>query len=137
MKKAYLVVEKNYEYNDEIYHTGEEDAWKPKKVYADKEKAIETAKRLNMKAFVDADLASYGYTLSDLSSKSRQRVYEMIGKILGIDEDTWNNSIEEGLYHLEKYFDKIKKLNQADLEIITQAFNEIKFFEVLEIDAEV
>lgn len=59
--KNYIVVEKSFEYNDEIYHTSYEgdSGGVPKFSSTDKTKAAEKVKELNLKEFKDILTSKY------------------------------------------------------------------------------
>jgi len=71
MAKFYVISKVSFEYNDEIYHTGEDETYQtPSQVYLDKKKAKEAAHLLELKEWKGLDLSSYCYNWNEIVSRS-------------------------------------------------------------------
>jgi hypothetical protein len=64
--KAYVILNKGYEYNDEIYHEPESGGGTPKKIYFTKADAKKEVIRLNIKEMKGTDIQQYAYDLEDI-----------------------------------------------------------------------
>jgi len=126
-KKAYVVIERGYEYNDEIYHQPEtdDDCGKPEHVYFDQKKALDVAQKLNSKFFSGLRLCEYCYGIDEIlvdeDEETCQKLSEIIGKPLTKDE------LEE--------FEVPENLTEKQLEEISKLFN-LEFYSVVAVDAD-
>jgi hypothetical protein len=64
--KAYIILNKGFEYNDEIYSEPESGGGTPKKVFFSKEEAKKEILRLNIQEMKETDIEQYTYDISDL-----------------------------------------------------------------------
>lgn len=62
----YVVIEKGWEYNDEIYYRAESGGGIPMKVFKDKHKADTWAREQNIKCVRGQELCSFYYDLEDI-----------------------------------------------------------------------
>lgn len=69
MKKGYVILEIGYEYNDEIYHTGNygESYEAPNKIYTDKVKADADLVTKNLEKFKGLELGYYCYGIDEIT----------------------------------------------------------------------
>ncbi len=63
---AYVVFEKGFEYNDEVYHEAEVNGGAPKRVTFSKDDANRLVVELNRKSIRGCDIRSYAYDIEDL-----------------------------------------------------------------------
>ena len=70
MVKGYVILEVGFEYNDEIYHTGNygETYAAPNTVFMDKDKAIEEVDKLNVNKLRGEYLDYYGYGVEEFAN---------------------------------------------------------------------
>lgn len=79
-KKAYVIMRTSWEYNDEVYHSTEDDAGHPLKVFLNKKKAEDFAIEETIKAWTHEDAFSGKfYNLEDILQN--MNVDEFIGLI--------------------------------------------------------
>jgi len=64
--KAYVIFEKGFEYNDEVYSETESGGGNPQKVTFSKEDAKKLVMELNRKELRGCDIRNYTYDLDDL-----------------------------------------------------------------------
>jgi hypothetical protein len=81
MAKGYIILRRNFEYNDEINEGGE--GGEPVHVFTDKSKAQEKMDELELKAWREERLCDYCYNWSDISRFSSEILRGEIRKILG------------------------------------------------------
>ncbi len=93
MKKAYVILKKGFEYDDNIYN--EVDGGRPSLVVFDKEDADTKAYELNIQEYKQLNITDYGYGLDE---------------VLKVDEDVYND-FNKSL--VEKY-GEIKKQGSWD-----------------------
>lgn len=63
---AYVVFEKGFEYNDEIYHEADVNGGAPKRVTFSKDDARRLVDELNRKSIRGCDIRNYAYDIEDL-----------------------------------------------------------------------
>lgn len=64
--KAYVILNKGYEYNDEIYSESESGGGHPKKIFFTKEDAQKEINKLNILEFKQTNIDGYAYDLGDI-----------------------------------------------------------------------
>jgi hypothetical protein len=64
MEKAYVVLKKGFEYDDNIYN--ESEGGSPKLVLFSKEDASKKIEELNIQEFKNSDLSEYSYDIEDI-----------------------------------------------------------------------
>ena len=64
--KGYIVLQKGFEYNDEVYSETESGGGHPQKIYFNRETALEEVKRLNIKEFKETNISLYSYDIEDI-----------------------------------------------------------------------
>ncbi len=96
MKKAYVVVEKSYEYNDEVYYEPEGGGTHPLKVFLKSDKAQAELERLELaqwKNFSNNKWSGPGYYAYDFNELlvNPDSFEDDIEKLLGVKgEDKWD-----------------------------------------------
>lgn len=128
MNKAYIVMKKGYEYDDNIYN--ETEGGTPKTVCFSKEDAIEKAKELNVKEYQTSSITEFSYEyeecvnveLSVFESFNKSLV-EKYGKIE--TKYSWDNT--EYWLH--------PKANQDEIDQYCKMVS-ISFYEVVEVDVD-
>lgn len=64
--KAYIILRKRFEYNDEIYSQPDSGGGTPEKVFFTKEDAKQEILRLNIEEMKETDIEHYTYDIGDL-----------------------------------------------------------------------
>ena len=82
MKKAYVVMEVSWEYNDEIYYTTDDGAGQPERVFLDKKKAEEYAVEKTADTIRGA-----GHLISE-------KYYSLSDILRNVDEDEFKTMLE-------------------------------------------
>lgn len=127
-RKAYVLLETSYEYNDEIYSTGESLGGSPLGVYMNKKDAEEAMKEKVIDAMRDGlELSAYYYDVADLLKCGS------IGEFCTDANDAFEDlgitflpdNLEEALEQARKEFDdkplyKLYQMLDLDLFYITQ-----------------
>lgn len=126
MTKAYIVLRRGYEYDDNIYNMTEGGT--PKIVCFSKEDAEQKVKELNAKDYTLVDIRDYGYDYENLVKCSwdefqefNQSLVEKYGKIP--EHNVWDNT--ENLLH--------PKANQEEIDKYCSMV-QISFYEIYETD---
>ena len=126
MKKAYVILKKGFEYDDNIYN--EVDGGKPSLVVFDKEDADQKVYELNIQEYKQLNITDYGYGLDE---------------VLKVDEDVYTD-FNKSL--VEKYGEIAKQgsWDRTDYRLHPMANDEeskkyaemlgISFYEVVETD---
>lgn len=123
--KKYVIVEKQYNYNDEIYYL-EVDGGVPKYIKSSQEEAINMVKDLNKKTLINSlkngDISMYFYP-SEMKFVLKRGHDKAVKDILGIDDFSRNLDIES----------LIHKLSDSKKEELAEHFN-LEFYELYEVD---
>lgn len=121
---AYLVIEKQSEYNDEIFEVID---GAPQKLFLDRKEAVAYAKLQNARQYKLVNPMLFGYELSEITDLSELELATRVRKILGDEnfgipngEDMWDN--------YEPIFPK--KATDEQMLKIASLFK-IEFFEVI------
>lgn len=105
--KCYVIFERGFEYNDEIYSEPDSGGGTPKKVFFSKKEAIDEVNRLNASELKGCCLSNYAYDLSDICDISKlQSAYEKFDwkfddEYLEIPSNATSEQIDE----IAKYID--------------------------------
>lgn len=128
MNKAYIVMKKGYEYDDNIYN--ETEGGTPKTVCFSKEDAIKKAKELNIKEYQTSSITEFSYEYEDcvnvewdIFENFNQSLVEKYGKIQ--TKYSWDNT--ENRLHPEANQDEIDEY----CKMVT-----VSFYEVVEVDVD-
>ena len=126
MNKAYIVMRKGYEYDDNIYNQTE--GGNPQIICFSKEDAKAKVKELNIKEYMESDIRDYAYDLDDCIrvewlefENFNKSLAEKYGKIES--RYTWDNS--ENKLH--------PKANEDEINEYCKMVS-ISFYEVAEVD---
>jgi vacuolar-type H+-ATPase subunit I/STV1 len=128
MNKAYIVMKKGYEYDDNIYN--ETEGGTPKTVCFSKEDAIRKAKELNIKEYQTNSITEFSYEYEDcvnvewdVFEKFNQSLVEKYGKIE--TKYSWDNT-EHRLH---------PKANEDEMNEYCKMVS-VSFYEVVEVDVD-
>lgn len=97
MPKIYVVVESDFEYNDEIYR--QNDGSNPVKAFRKEENAEKLCFEKNCEFVENNDLGSYGYGADDVFS-DEQRILELTG--VDADEDFYDSNYSSAFRDLSE-----------------------------------
>jgi hypothetical protein len=78
---GFIVLEKGYEYNDEIYSEPEGGGGSPKRIFLSRPDAQEYLKELNYESYKENDLEQYAYDIEDVLNVSLSEIEEFIKKL--------------------------------------------------------
>ena len=126
MKKAYVILKKGFEYDDNIYN--EVDGGNPSLVVFDKEDAEQKVYELNIQEYKEVNITDYGYGLDE---------------VLKVDEDVYydfNKSLVEKYGEIKKQgrWDRTEsRLHPMANDDESKKYSkmlEISFYEVVETD---
>ena len=128
MNKAYIVMKKGYEYDDNIYN--ETEGGTPKTVCFSKEDAIKKAEELNVKEYQINSITEFSYEYEDCINvewdefeKFNKSLIEKYGKIE--TKYSWDNT--ESRLHPKANEDEINEY----CKMVT-----VLFYEVVEVDVD-
>jgi hypothetical protein len=126
MKKAYVILKKGFEYDDNIYN--EVDGGKPSLVVFDKEDADQKVYELNIQEYKQLNITDYGYGLDEVL-KVDEDVYTDFNKSLveKYGEITKQGNWDRTEYRLHPMADDEESKKYAKML-------EISFYEVVETD---
>lgn len=84
MPKAYIIAEVSYEYNDEIYHTGNDGASysSPDEIFLDKTKAHEKRDKLERNHWRGLEVSQYAYSTGELTDLEDDELKTRLTEIL-------------------------------------------------------
>lgn len=126
MKKAYVILKKGFEYDDNIYN--EVDGGNPSLVVFDKEDADQKVYELNIQEYKEVNITDYGYGLDEVL-KVDEDVYTDFNKSLveKYGEIAKQGSWDRTEYRLHPMADDEESKKYAKML-------EISFYEVVETD---
>ena len=126
MKKAYVILKKGFEYDDNIYN--EVDGGRPSLIVFDKEDADQKVYELNIQEYKQLNITDYGYGLDEVL-KVDEDVYTDFNKSLveKYGEITNQGSWDRTEYRLHPMADDEESKKYAKML-------EISFYEVVETD---
>jgi hypothetical protein len=96
--KAWVVMEKGFEYNDEIYSQSESEGGHPKKIFFTQEGCLQEVSKLNIKWFKSEDITQYTYNMEDICDDTEKlltlcnSLNEKYGK--NQPKNRWNSASE-------------------------------------------
>lgn len=125
MNKAYVILEKGFEYDDNIYNEPESGGGNPKLITFTKEEAEQKARELNIKELKQVELCDYSYELEDVLNVARDE-YVAFNTALAIKYNSSSEDFEE-IYTLHKNADEKESLDY--LKMVS-----IEFFTVVKTD---
>lgn len=120
-QKGYVVLEVGYDYNDEVYHTGNYGAMyeAPNKVYLDKDIAEEEVVKRTCEKLRGLPLGAYGYGIEEIAKKG---CVERLSQIC-----------EEIGFNIEDGDDVPKKATDKQLQNILELID-LEFFTIVEVE---
>lgn len=128
MTIGYVITEIGYEYNDEIYTIGENSGGVPTQIYLNKEKAIFKLELLNIEAFVNCDIGSYAYNMTEIVSD----MYEFESLMKKYDKNLDEYFIDS--YDFGSWFtNNIKKFSPEDQKYAFSLVN-LEFYTLYEVE---
>ncbi len=128
--KAYVVVERGFEYNDEIYDLNEEQS--PRHVFLDKTSALREAETRNVEQIRQFNPLAFCYGLDEITSLQREELGRRVSEILGRD---FQLPGEEESWDLDPIFPPAATDEQ--MRAIAKLFDGLEFFQVIEADVAV
>jgi hypothetical protein len=69
---GYVVLQKGFEYNDEVYSESDSGGGHPRKIYFNKQTALAEVKRLNINEFKNTDISLYSYEIEDICENTEE-----------------------------------------------------------------
>ena len=126
MEKAYVIMRKGFEYDDNIYN--ETEGGNPSLIVFSKEEAIEKVKHLNILEYKSTSIQYYGYDISDVLNVDESEFLEftksLVEKYGEIERKYSWESIEYTLHPManEEESEKYYKMTS------------IRFFDIVETD---
>lgn len=117
--KAYVILNKGYEYNDEIYSEPESGGGTPKKIFFTKSDAQKEVLKLNIEEMKETDIESYAYDLSDIVDdiEGLRKFVESLDNKYGkpAPKNTWNRRGDWTLNEKATEEESIKYMRQVNL----------------------
>jgi len=117
--KAYVILNKGYEYNDEIYSEPESGGGTPKKIFFTKSDAQKEVLKLNIEEMKETDIESYAYDLSDIVDdiEGLKKFVESLDNKYGkpAPKNTWNRRGDWTLNEKATEEESIKYMRQVNL----------------------
>lgn len=121
---AYLVIEKQSDYDDEIFFVVDGP---PQKMFLDRKEAVAYAKLQNARHYKTVNPCQYGHELSEISDLGMEELTARVRKIL--DDDNFTLPDEEEMWG---DFDPIFPSDATDEQMLKVAkLFKIEFFEVV------
>jgi DNA replicative helicase MCM subunit Mcm2 (Cdc46/Mcm family) len=128
MKKAYVVMKKGYEYDDNIYN--ETEGGTPKIICFSKKDAMEKVKELNIKSYMESSITDFAYE------------YEECVNVEWSDFEKFNKSLIEKYGEIEKTYkwdsteNRLHSLaNEDEINEYCKMVN-ISFYDMVETDVD-
>lgn len=128
--KAYVVVERGFEYNDEIYDLNEERS--PRQVFLDKASALGEAETRNMEQIRQFNPLAFCYGIDEITSLEREELGRRVSEILG---QQYQLPGEDVAWELDPIFPSWASDDQ--MRAIAKLFDRLEFFQVIEADVAV
>jgi hypothetical protein len=123
--KAYVVLQKGFEYNDEIYSAYESGHGYPTRIFFTKEAAEDHMSELNIKEFKDTNITQYSYEIKDVVNdvESLEKLIENLNQKYGKIEskERWDRPDQYRLHPnatLEESKEYIKLMDLSFFEIV-------------------
>lgn len=126
MKKAYVILKKGFEYDDNIYN--EVDGGRPSLVVFDKEDADQKVYELNIQEYKQLNITDYGYGLDEVL-KVDEDVYTDFNKSL---VEKYGEIVKQGSWDRTEY--RLHPMADDEESKKYAKMLEISFYEVVETD---
>ena len=141
MRNAYVVMQKGFEYNDEIYYEIDGGVGHPSKIFFTKEACEEEVERLNIEEIMKKKLSYYFYDIEDICDdpEGLKEYCDSLNKKYG--EKVKSRDDNEYLLHSSATFEEAKKYydminisfyESVEVEIDQQDMREAKISNVFE-----
>ena len=117
---AYVVLQKGFEYNDEVYSQAESGSGHPHKIFFTEEAAREEVERMNIKELKETNITEYAYDIEDICDYPDEllefcnSLNEKYGKIE--TKDRWNTPDEYRLNSMATDEEAKQYSNMIDLD---------------------
>ena len=79
--KSYIILQKGYEYNDEIYSESDSGVGHPKKVFFNRESAQKECQRLDILEFKKTNITEYTYDIEDILNCDESELLEFCNSL--------------------------------------------------------
>lgn len=125
--KGYIVLEKGFEYDDNIYHELDGGGGQPKKIFFTKLAGQEEINRLNIERFKNLNISHYTYSIEDICDPDRVSQFvsmlnEKYGKVES--KNKWDSADSYRLHKSANEEESLEYLSMVGL----------RFFELVEVD---
>ena len=116
---AYVVLQKGYEYNDEVHSQAESGGGHPHKIFFTQEGAREEVERMNINEFKNTNISEYFYDVDEVCDDPDELLNfcnllnEKYGKIES--KDRWSQPDEYRLHPMANDEESKKYANMVDL----------------------
>ena len=127
MKKAYVVMKKGYEYDDEIYYENGDGGGHPSKIFFTKESSDAEVARLNIEKVRRNELYHYYHDIEDIcdDTEGLKELCESLNDKYGQDKNKNKYDDDEYRLHSSATFEEAK----AYYDMIN-----LSFYEVVEVE---
>jgi len=131
--KAYVILQRGFEYNDEIYSNHESGSGFPKTVFFTKQAALQESRKLNIAEFKTLNLTDYCYELEDICDDVDQleELVKQLKQKYGECPDPksmWERKPDEWRLHPD--------VTDEEAKLYSDLIN-LEFFEVVETEVDV
>lgn len=127
---GYVVLQKGFEYNDEVYSQSESGGGHPHKIFFTIEAAREEVEKMNLKEFKETNITEYTYDIEDICDDPDDllefcnSLNEKYGKI--DSKDRWSSADEYRLHPMATDEESKKYASMVDLH----------FYEMIEVEVD-
>jgi len=140
---AFVILQKGFEYNDEIYSQSESGGGNPHKIFFTREGCSEEVERMNIKEFKETNITQYSYDIEDICDDPEEllefckALEEKYGKMESTDR--WDSPDEYRLHKMatdeesKKYRDMVNLYfyEMVEVEVDQQDLRESKIQQIL------
>jgi len=127
---AYVVLQKGFEYNDEVYSQAESGGGHPHKIFFTQEGAREEVEKMNISEFKNTNISEYSYDIEDICDDPDEllnfcnSLNEKYGKIES--KDRWSQPDEYRLHQMASDEESKKYASMVD----------INFYEMVQVEVD-
>ena len=125
-RKAYVVAERGFEYNDEFNQVSYGDGT-PKTLFIDRAEAERAACLSNGRRLREIDLSGYGLDTDNFTSLPRRELERRVGAVLGIKFELFPGGLVQPTAFPESATDE-------QMAEVAGLFDRIAFFHVIEVE---
>lgn len=135
--KCYMILEKTFDYNDEIYYNESGGGFPCKEVFTSKEKAEQELLKITLDFMIKKDLSQYGYDIEEVFDTYRINL-ESLNEVRTMmeDEDSYNFFGVRGDWREpkpSKFGELLGTLNKEELNVLVNAFV-LKPYKIVEVE---